>query len=54
MACWLCIKRKDKVRKLWGVKKRIYKSIYANILRWFRHMERVEKSGIAKKIYEWE
>ena len=52
----LCIRRMDRVlnaqiRELWGMKKDLHERIDEGVLRWFSHVERMERGRIAKKVY---
>ena len=40
-----------RIRELYGVKKGLDESFDEGILRWFSHMERMERDKIAKKVY---
>ena len=42
---------KARIRELCGVKKGLDEMIYEGVLRWFGHVERVERDMIAKRIY---
>ena len=39
------------IRKLCGVKKGLEERIDEGVLRWFGHVERMERDGIAKRVY---
>ena len=50
------IKRMDRVpnaqiRGLYGLTKGVDEKIYEGVLRWFRHVERMEKDRITKIVY---
>ena len=52
----LDIRRKDRVPNAWirelcGVTKRVDERVDEDVLRWFGHMERMEKDRIAKRVY---
>ena len=51
----LGIRRMDRVpnapiRELWGMKKRVGECIDESVLRWFSHVESIERDRIAKKV----
>ena len=50
------IRRMDRVpnahiRELWGVKKGLDERIDEGVLRWFGHVEKIERDRIAKRVY---
>lgn len=46
--------RKDYIRKMCDVKKKVNEKINASILRWFEHMERMDKCRHVKWLYRGE
>ena len=41
----------ERIRELWGVKKRLDERIDEGVLRWFGHVVRMENDRIAKRVY---
>ena len=46
--------RNEHIRGLCGVKKGVNEKINENILRWFGHMERMNRSRLVKRMYNGE